>query len=180
MKSLKNQVKDAAALCIILGAACVVASLSGCGKQGPAGANGQSIVGPQGVAGAVGSQGLPGTSCTETTLTPSQATPNGGALLTCGNSSTVITNGSNGLQGIQGVPGQNATSVNVVQFCSAYTTTYPSSFPEQAVCVGNELLAVYWDGTNAWLAEVVPGYYASTSTTAPCDFTVGTDCKISN
>lgn len=167
MKKNKTQVKGISVIC--LGIACIATSLSGCGKQGPAGA--------QGVPGPVGS---PGVGCTETMLTPSQATPNGGALLTCENGSTVVTNGSNGLQGVQGVAGQNATPVSVVQFCSGYTTTYPGSFPEQAICVDNELLAVYWDGSNAWLAEIVPGYYASTSTSAPCNFTVEANCVISN
>jgi hypothetical protein len=64
MKSLKNQIKDASFICIGIGILCITASLflSGCGKVGPAGANGQSVTGPQGE---VGPSGTPGSKCRE-------------------------------------------------------------------------------------------------------------------
>ena len=102
-------------------------------------------------------------------------------------------NGSNGAAGASGAPGQSivgpagptgasgspGTQVIMVQFCSnAGPTAYPSTFPEYAECINGNLYAVYWDGRNAWLAEVVPGYYASTSTSAPCNFTVYANCQV--
>jgi hypothetical protein len=71
------------------------------------------------------------------------------------------------------------SNFSMVQFCSQYTTTYPNSFPEFGICSNNILYAVYWNGTNAWLAEIAPGNYMSTSSTSPCNFTVGSNCIVS-
>lgn len=72
--------------------------------------------------------------------------------------------------------------VTTVSFCSSsgnnVVTNYPVTFPEYGICIDSILYAVYWDGKSAWLAEIVPGYYASTSTSAPCNFTVLADCKL--
>ena len=73
----------------------------------------------------------------------------------------------------------NAPNISVVQFCSG-TTTYPTSFPEQGLCINNDLYAVYWDGHNAWLTEVAPGHYSSTSSNVPCTFDVLNNCTISH
>jgi hypothetical protein len=70
--------------------------------------------------------------------------------------------------------GTNA-ALTTVQFCPNYTVKYPSTFPEFGIVIDNTIYAVYWDGTNAWLTEVPPGNYASTSTSAPCNFTVNND-----
>jgi hypothetical protein len=67
-----------------------------------------------------------------------------------------------------------------VQFCTGYTTTYPSVFPEFGFCINSQIYAVYWDGKNAWEGEIVPGYYDSTSTSAPCDFTVSAGCEVTD
>lgn len=75
------------------------------------------------------------------------------------------------------IPNNNVT---MVQFCSNYSgTTYPTSFPEFGLCLNNLLYGVYWDGHNSWLAEIVPGYYLSTSTSAPCNFHVLPNCGVS-
>lgn len=87
------------------------------------------------------------------------------------------TNGSDGSQGPQGVPGAPAKAT-AVQFCPRYAVVYPSTFPEFGLCIDDTLYAVYWDGKNSWLAEIPPGYYSSTSTTAPCNFTVKDKCLI--
>lgn len=83
-----------------------------------------------------------------------------------------------GPQGPPGPPGTNGTSVIPVQFCPGYTGQYPTTFPEFGLCIGGSLYGVYWDSFNSWLAEVYPGTYKSTSTTAPCDFTVGPNCQV--
>jgi hypothetical protein len=71
------------------------------------------------------------------------------------------------------------SNFSMVQFCSQYSTTYPNSFPEFGVCLNNVLYVVYWSGTDAWLAEIVPGNYVSTSQTSPCSFTVISGCEVS-
>lgn len=91
-----------------------------------------------------------------------------------------VCNGTTGPQGQQGPAGTDIASVSVVQFCTGYTTSYPGTFPEYGICIANKIYGVYWDHTNSWLAEVVPGAYNSTSTTAPCSFTVASGCLISH
>ena len=86
--------------------------------------------------------------------------------------------GEVGPQGIQGVQGTPGTSVSVVLFCSNKTTSYPSSFPEYGLCINNRLYGVFWDNKNSWLAEIPPGTYRSTSTSAACDFQVKPNCII--
>lgn len=92
--------------------------------------------------------------------------------------------GSPGLQGATGAVGPQgpsgaAAAETTVQFCpNAGPTAYPNTFPEYGLCINGNIFAVYYDGKNAWLAEIVPGYYASTSTSAPCNFTVSANCQV--
>lgn len=115
----------------------------------------------------------------------------GGAQIWCSNgTSTVIyngaqgsqgnsgANGQDGAQGPQGIPGAPGTVVEAVQFCPGYTTSYPSRFAEVGFCVEGQLYGVYWDGRNAWWTLIPPGYYASTSTSAPCNFYVAAGCQV--
>lgn len=95
-------------------------------------------------------------------------------------SCTIVTNGSGSTISCPDgssvtLPSQNLT---MVQFCSNYSTSYPTSFPEFGLCLNNLLYGVYWDGHNAWLAQIVPGYYLSTSTSAPCNFHVLPNCGV--
>lgn len=95
-------------------------TLSGCGKndtvytagqQGPAGA--QGVAGQVGATGSQGIQGIPGldgVGCTVSALPACLNAPNGGALITCANGSTVITNGTNGSNGTNGTNGANGTN----------------------------------------------------------------------
>jgi|SRR5581483_6447705 len=188
--------KIAASLVLFVGGIAIAISLSGCGgppgakgdtgAQGQAGQNGYSIVSTatQPPAGSCG-QNPDGSDISGTIILMAQDAANTGrwesndpeqtSILVCNGSV-----GQTGAQGNQGRDGTDATPVSAVQFCAGYTTTYPSSFPEFGLCLGSDLYAVYWDGRNAWLSEVVPGYYASTSTSAPCDFTVKANCQISH
>lgn len=148
----------------------LVVLMSSCGKQGENGADGQL--------------GAPGKGCTET---PVKATGiindpfiYGGVLITCENGTTALINGAPGPLGPigpAGPKGTDATPVTVVQLCTQYSTVYPSSFPEQAFCLNNTLYAVYWTGSQAFLAEIAPGYYASTSPQG-CSFTVRAGCLV--
>jgi len=85
-----------------------------------------------------------------------------------------------GPQGNQGPAGANGSVVTAIQFCPNVYTNYPNTFPEFGLCINGILYATYWDGSNAWTAEIPAGVYKSTSTSAPCDFTVVTDCGIVN
>jgi len=80
--------------------------------------------------------------------------------------------------GPTGPQGASGASISTLEFCPGYVTTYPSTFPEYGICIDNNIYAVFYDGKNAWLAEIVPGDYISTSTSAPCSFTVKENCVV--
>lgn len=102
-----------------------------------------------------------------------------GSIITCPDGSSTII--SNGKDGEKGEVGQNGSSTEIVSIkLCPYTDNYPNVFPEYAVCIDNELFGVYWDSKNAWLAKIIPGYYASTSTSAPCTFEVKENCEVIN
>lgn len=141
---------------------------------------------------APGPSGLPGADAKPCSVAQSAT----GAVITCPDgTSTAISNGqsitgaqgvqgSQGIQGVtgntgpQGVPGTDAPSVTVVQLCASWgQTSYPSNFPEQALCIGNNLLGVYWNGTQAFLALLPPGDYTSTSPQG-CNLTILPNCQI--
>ncbi len=136
--------------------------LSACGQiKGPAGETGaQGDTGGQGEAGSTGVQGSTGNTG------PVGAQGPGGSM------------GATGATGSTGAAGTDGTSVTTVQLCPGYTTTYPSVFAETAMCITGNLFAVYWDGHNAWLTEIPPGSYSSTSSSAPCSFTVVAGCQV--
>lgn len=121
--------------------------------------------GSQGEAGATGASGTNGTNGTN---------GSDGANGTNGSDGAP---GADGANGVNGTNGADANPVTTVQFCPG-PTTYPSSFPEQALCLQNELYAVMWMGGQAWLSKVVPGHYATTSTGPVCSFTVSANCQV--
>ncbi len=157
------------------------------GQQGPTGA-----AGPAGPTGPQGPIGLSPEACTTTQVV-------GGVEIRCPDGSSQViqhghnglngTNGTNGSNGANGADGQNGsngtngqngtpgTLVTPVQLCANYITVYPSSFPEYAFCIGGSLYAVYWNGTQAFNAQIVPGIYMSTSPQG-CSFTVLPGCLV--
>ncbi len=166
--------------------------LMGCGREvstitGPPGPQGD-----KGDTGAQGVKGDKGTSCSVHQDTH-------GATVSCTDGTTgVVVNGMDASPcGVSSVPGgvkvscpdgsiqtvmngtngTNGTVVTPIQLCSQYTTTYPSSFPEFGFCINNKLFAVYWDGTHAFEAEIVPGNYYSTSPQT-CTFHVAAQCVV--
>ena len=189
--------------CLVVAGISMAFALNGCAptttitklpvtSSGPAGPTGpQGPAGPQGPTGATGPSGANGVSIVSTAIPDisgscanggnvimmAQDTDNTGAWEPDDNDQTsiLVCNGATGAQGPAGT-----TGLSVVKFCSAYTTVYPTTFPEYGLCISGSIYAVYWDNTNAWLAEVVPGSYQSTSTSAPCDFTVSANCEITN
>lgn len=119
-----------------------------------------------------GPQGQDGKSCTTSQVT-------NGVRISCSDgSASVVVNGLPGDAGPQGAPGQNAVSITVVQLCpNLGPTTYSGTFPEQALCISGNLYGVYWDGGQAFLAEIVPGVYTSTAP-AGCVLTVTLNCVV--
>lgn len=86
--------------------------------------------------------------------------------------------GGDGATGAIGLPGRDATPVRTIQFCPQQGPTTYGHFPEEGICINEKIIAAYWDGHNAFLAEVVPGTYISTSTGLQCTFTVTSGCNI--
>lgn len=107
-------------------------------------------------------------------------------LSSCGNNNGFViipgppgaagVNGTNGAAGLNGTNGLDATPVTLVQLCPG-TTTYPSVFVEQALCIGSKLYAVY-SANNGFLVELVPGAYGSNAVGSQCNFTVSAGCVV--
>lgn len=88
--------------------------------------------------------------------------------------------GPQGPAGPQGFPGVAGSHVTPIVFCPRFATSYPTTFAEVGFCVDDQLYGVFWDSHNAWWTLIPPGYYASTSTSAPCSFTVSAHCTVSD
>lgn len=82
-----------------------------------------------------------------------------------------------GPEGPAGVPGVNATGVVPVQLCPGFVPTYPSVFPESALCIGQRLYGVY-SSLGGFLSLLTPGRYHSEGIGATCDFTVADNCVV--
>lgn len=100
-------------------------------------------------------------------------------LTTCGPRTIETLQGIPGPAGLQGASGIDASGVTTVQFCLGYTTTYPTTFSEVGLLINGKVYGVLWNGQAA-LVELPPGYYSSTSTSAPCNFTINPDGTVSN
>lgn len=75
--------------------------------------------------------------------------------------------------------GANSTPITVVQLCAGITPSYPSTFPEVALCLNNQLYGVY--STNGgFLSLLTPGSYSSDGVNASCTLTVGPNCAVSD
>lgn len=84
--------------------------------------------------------------------------------------------GSTGAIGQTGVPG---TAVTPVELCPAsFVPSYPSTFPEYALCIGNSLYGVY-SANGGFLALLPPGTYSSVGINATCTVVVGANCHVS-
>jgi hypothetical protein len=129
-----------------LGMLLIMVPLIGCGKDGARGPAG--VPGPQGIPGSNGS------GCTATTVAPGDAaTPQGGTLVTCGNTSSMILNGTNAA--VQSIcPNDGA------------------QFPEQYIQLGSDTYAILDVGGSAYLSKMVPDQEYETSDGAKCRFHV--------
>lgn len=104
-----------------------------------------------------------------------------GATGTTGAAGTPGATGAQGAPGLEGPIGSAGNSIGVVQVCEGYTTSYPSLFAEQALCIADVLYGVYDGGdNNIFLSPLPAGGYLSTSGSAPCNFTVVSGCTITH
>lgn len=146
----------------------ILALVLACGKVGPQGIDGRP--GADGAPGLKGEMGVSGQDARPCTVLPTAD----GAQIVCPDGSVQAIH--SGQDGAAGTPG---TLTSTVQFCPSYgPTTYPNNFPEYGLCIANQLYAVYWTGSQAFLALVPPGRYSSTSTQA-CSFQVLPNCQVS-
>lgn len=97
-----------------------------------------------------------------------------------GNSGDKGDKGDQGNQGVQGPVGPGATPLppapeqtTLVKLCADDSST----FPEYGLCIDEELYAVYWSGSYAFLAKIIVGNYMSTNGTG-CHFTVSANCEV--
>lgn len=107
--------------------------------------------------------------CTTKAVPANAAAPNGGSLITCPTSQSLILNGSNGTNGV---------SPTTVQLCRG-TPSYPSTFVEVAFCLNNELYAVY-SQNGGFMTLIPPGQYSSNGIGSSCSFTVLSGCRVEN
>lgn len=168
-----------------IGTMFVVAALTACSDQYYLPPVSAAPTGPQG---AVGQTGSSSTSCTVANVT-------GGAQVACGTASVFIANGSNGTNGNDGTNGSDgtdgtngtngsngidATPITVVQLCApSFVPSYPSVFPEVALCIDNNLYGVY-SANGGFFSELTPGTYSSDGINSSCTLTVGPNCQVSN
>jgi hypothetical protein len=121
----------------------------------------------------------------------------GGSLIVCpGGTSQFVSNGSDGVDGLNGqdgVDGQDGqdgedgedgedgadgTVVTVHQFCPAsHVPSYPSTFPEVGMCIGNKMYGVY-SANGGFLVFMPPGTYSSNGINSSCTFTLQANCVI--
>lgn len=88
--------------------------------------------------------------------------------------------GATGAQGATGPSGADGTQITPVQLCpSSYVPTYPSVFPETALCINGSLFAVY-SANDGFLTLLTPGGYSSNGINSSCSFTVVSGCTITN
>jgi hypothetical protein len=97
-----------------------------------------------------------------------------GAVINCPDGTTQTIS-----DGVNGINGASATSISMVEFCPTYVPQYPTVFPEYGICIQGSLYAVYSSQQmGTFLAYVPPGIYSSTSNSAACNFTVSSNCVV--
>lgn len=85
--------------------------------------------------------------------------------------------GDTGAQGPQGVPGQsNITSI--VPLCPN-TPAYGQVYTEVALCINNQLYAVY-SANGGFLTLLTPGTYSSNAIGSRCNLIVAPNCVVRN
>lgn len=123
------------------------------GATGPTGSNGDT-----GATGPTGDSGTDGQPCVSTPV-------HSGVVINCPDgSSTTVLNGT------------DATPVTSIQLCPG-VPSYPSTFIEYALCIGDTLYAVY-STHGGFLALIPPGTYSSDGVGSRCNFEVLPHCVV--
>lgn len=139
-----------------------VMALSACGR-GPAGLNGTN--GTNGQDGAVGGTGPQGDGCTVSAVVANIQAPNGGAMVICGSSSTLILNGSDGAAGAA------ATSPDILRPCP----NLAGSYAEVLMRYGSVVVASFSSnmaGDNTRFTVLVPNTSYTTTDGRSCSFSI--------
>lgn len=144
-------------------------ALTGCGKDIG------YLQGPKGDPGLQGASGSNGVGCTVTSVAISVSSPNGGSLISCANSSSLVLNGTTGSNGAAGNPGTVITSK---QLCPG-TPVYPSTFIEVAFCMNHQLYGVY-SIPGSFMTLLPPGAYTSSGINSSCNFNILPDCVVTH
>lgn len=153
----------------------VLALTSGCAQlKGDPGKNGQD--GSIGLQGTKGIQGVNGQDCSVQQATVSVLTPYGGAIVTCGSSSVLITNG---MPGAQGVPGPVTTYGidKLIDPCGATPGIYNEVFLRLANGQLIWSLSDNANGQNTRLALAADGNWVTTDG-SNCTFSISTNGNI--
>lgn len=143
--------------------------LSGCGDE-LTNTEYISVPGPQGPAGDRGEAGADGSPCDVIAVSPSVEAPNGGALITCGDSSVLLLNGSPGAQGEQG-PSSPYSIAEIIDPCGNASGIYDEVILKLQ---NGKILASFSDnanGKNTRLSEITQGNYMTTDG-SNCHFSV--------
>lgn len=144
-------------------AAAALFVLSGCGSDV------YVIKGEPGPPGPPGPQGEPGTGCSVEQVSPSEAVPYGGAVVTCGGSAVLISNGAPGPQGEPGPMSQYGI-VRKLDPCGDAQGIYDEVFLLLADGTLLWSLSDNPNGKNTRLAEAADGSWVTTD---------GSDCRFS-
>lgn len=159
-----------------------IALLSSCGAQietirGLDGKDG--VKGDVGAPGRDGTDGHDGVGCSVQSVAPGIVAPNGGALITCGDTNTLVLNGIDGMDGQDGEDASpTAYSITeLVDPCGDALNIYD----EVLLKMGNGMLVASFsdnqNGKNTRLSVVVPGTYQTTDG-SNCIFTVQNDNSV--
>ena len=84
--------------------------------------------------------------------------------------------GQPGDQGASGPAGSDGTVITIVQLCPGQTA-YPGVFIEVAMCINDNLYAVY-SANDGFLTLIPPGTYHSNAIGSACNLTVKPHCVV--
>ena len=83
-----------------------------------------------------------------------------------------------GATGATGPSGADGTAFTVVQLCPG-VPSYPGTFIETALCIDNQLYAVY-SANDGFLTLLTPGSYSSDGIGSSCNLTVLPNCVVTH
>lgn len=124
----------------------------------------------KGIPGPAGQRGANGEGCSVQAVGASPTLPNGGALITCGSTSTIVANGSDGAPGA-------ASVMEVIVPCPETATAHS----ETLLRAGNVVIASFSSnaqGDNTRLTVLVPGQGYVTTDNRGCSFSINANGEL--